>query len=573
VSWAEAVSAFTEGVADVQARHGREAAAFLSTGQILCEEMALLGSLAKFSMGMVHGDGNTRQCMATAVTAYKEAFGFDAPGYSYADFEESDVIVLVGSNLAIAHPIMWERVACNPHDPEIVVLDPRRTETAAAAIQHHPLAPKSDLALLYGVARLFLDWDPIPIAAASIGQVHRAVMPDGRLVAVKVQYPGIDRAITSDLDNAELLYGLFSSFALKSLDARALVDERGLPDGAMNVTADLEGDVVVVTAHQPDVASRHAGVLVVDLLHDRGGVPRYHVNADAFTIRGPPGTVVANEPEGATDEGRNATWQGTTSGARYAAGRPLDASPYVAFEREGALLSGVRTTAALTLATLPIVTAAFGRFLLLQTALFALAVLAVGRVVGRGARDETGPTGHERPAVVAIAIGVVLLVGSPGGPLGVAMGTLIGVVPAVVLVAAGGAALAGPELLGTPARQAALAVPVIGVLGLVSWSVAAGSPGGPAGLAVRTSAAALPLLAFLPLGGAVAVGRRQLAWSVAAVASFLVAAGLLVDLTDPPTGLGGGIVALALFVAAAVVPLLGATLAVLGARLARVRSA
>lgn len=75
------------------------------------------------------------------------------------------------------------------------------------------------------VPRLFLDWDPVPVAAASIGQVHRAVMPDGRLVAVKVQYPGIDRAITSDLDNAELLYGLFSSFALKALDARALVNE------------------------------------------------------------------------------------------------------------------------------------------------------------------------------------------------------------------------------------------------------------------------------------------------------------------------------------------------------------
>ncbi len=73
--------------------------------------------------------------------------------------------------------------------------------------------------------RLFLDWDPVPVAAASIGQVHRAVMPDGRLVAVKVQYPGIDRAITSDLDNAELLYGLFSSLALKGLDSRALVDE------------------------------------------------------------------------------------------------------------------------------------------------------------------------------------------------------------------------------------------------------------------------------------------------------------------------------------------------------------
>ncbi|MGH9188756.1 MAG: ABC1 kinase family protein [Acidimicrobiales bacterium] len=74
-------------------------------------------------------------------------------------------------------------------------------------------------------SRLFLDWDPVPVAAASIGQVHRAVMPDGRLVAVKVQYPGVDRAIRSDLDNAELLTGMFASFALKNMDVKPMVDE------------------------------------------------------------------------------------------------------------------------------------------------------------------------------------------------------------------------------------------------------------------------------------------------------------------------------------------------------------
>ncbi|MGH9225687.1 MAG: ABC1 kinase family protein [Acidimicrobiales bacterium] len=73
--------------------------------------------------------------------------------------------------------------------------------------------------------KLFLDWDPIPKAAASIGQVHKAVMPDGREVAVKVQYPGAAKAIKSDLDNAELLYGLFAAFALKNMDVKAMVDE------------------------------------------------------------------------------------------------------------------------------------------------------------------------------------------------------------------------------------------------------------------------------------------------------------------------------------------------------------
>ena len=150
--WDTAVGELVRRFRGVVDGHGSEALAFLSTGQIPTEEMVYLGALAKFGMGMVHGDGNTRQCMATAVVAYKQAFGFDAPPYTYADLEASDVIVLVGSNLCIAHPILWERIARNPHDPEIVVIDPRKTETAMAATQHVPIRPKSDLLLFYAVA-------------------------------------------------------------------------------------------------------------------------------------------------------------------------------------------------------------------------------------------------------------------------------------------------------------------------------------------------------------------------------------------------------------------------------------
>ncbi len=156
VKWDIAMRTFCDSFKHIQERHGKHSVAFLSTGQIPTEEMAYLGSLAKFGMGMLHGDGNTRQCMATSVVAYKQAFGFDAPPYTYQDFEESDVIVLVGSNLCIAHPIMWQRVCRNPHQPEIIVLDPRTTETAAAATQHLALKPKSDLPLLYGLAHILI---------------------------------------------------------------------------------------------------------------------------------------------------------------------------------------------------------------------------------------------------------------------------------------------------------------------------------------------------------------------------------------------------------------------------------
>lgn len=109
---------------------------------------------------------------------------------------------------------------------------PPEAQAALATLQADvpPMSPR----LAAGVVReelgadpeeVFLEWGDVPVAAASIGQVHRAVTRDGRVVAVKVQYPGIDRAIKGDLDNAELLYNLFSSFKLKNLDVRSLVDE------------------------------------------------------------------------------------------------------------------------------------------------------------------------------------------------------------------------------------------------------------------------------------------------------------------------------------------------------------
>ena len=154
--WDHAMQVFTLRFKAIMDQHGPESVAFLSTGQICTEEMAFLGALWKFGMGALHCDSNTRQCMATSAVAYKQSFGFDAPPFTYADFEESDVLVFVGANPCVAHPIMWQRVLRNRRSPEIIVLDPRKTETAMAATQHLPLAPKSDLALLYGVAHLLI---------------------------------------------------------------------------------------------------------------------------------------------------------------------------------------------------------------------------------------------------------------------------------------------------------------------------------------------------------------------------------------------------------------------------------
>jgi len=115
--------------------------------------------------------------------------------------------------------------------------------------------------------RLFLDWDPVPVAAASIGQVHRAVMPDGRLVAVKVQYPGVDRAIRSDLDNAEMLTGMFAAVALKNMDVKPMVDELRSRMGD-------ELDYRLEARCQSEFADRYRGhpfIHVPDVVPERSG--------------------------------------------------------------------------------------------------------------------------------------------------------------------------------------------------------------------------------------------------------------------------------------------------------------
>ncbi len=115
--------------------------------------------------------------------------------------------------------------------------------------------------------RVFLDWQPHPIAAASIGQVHRAVTRDGVDVAVKVQYPGVGQAIEADLANADVLYRLVSSFTLKGLDTRALVDE-------LRVRMRDELDYRIEAANVRELRSRfadHPFVSIPDVIDELSG--------------------------------------------------------------------------------------------------------------------------------------------------------------------------------------------------------------------------------------------------------------------------------------------------------------
>ncbi|EGT3617020.1 nitrate reductase [Clostridium perfringens] len=155
IEWNEAFHLFAEKMTAIQEKYGKESVAYISTGQLPTEEMALLGHVGRTYMG-INGDGNTRLCMATAVVAHKQSFGFDAPPYTLNDLELSDTIFFIGANPVIAHPIAWGRVRKNK-DAKIITIDPRKSETAMNSDMWIDIKTKGDLALFYTLANVLIE--------------------------------------------------------------------------------------------------------------------------------------------------------------------------------------------------------------------------------------------------------------------------------------------------------------------------------------------------------------------------------------------------------------------------------
>ncbi|HEE9844949.1 nitrate reductase [Clostridium perfringens] len=155
IEWKEAFEIFASKMTAIQEKYGKESLAYISTGQLPTEEMALLGHVGRSYMG-INGDGNTRLCMASAVVAYKQSFGFDAPPYTLKDLELSDTIFFIGANPVIAHPIAWGRVRKNK-DAKIITIDPRKSETAMNSDMWIDIKTKGDLALFYTLANVLIE--------------------------------------------------------------------------------------------------------------------------------------------------------------------------------------------------------------------------------------------------------------------------------------------------------------------------------------------------------------------------------------------------------------------------------
>ncbi|HEY4343322.1 MAG TPA: molybdopterin-dependent oxidoreductase [Parvibaculum sp.] len=152
-SWNEALDLVAARFADTIREHGPNSVAFYVSGQFLTEDYYVANKLMKGFIGSGNIDTNSRLCMASSVAGHIRAFGEDVVPGCYEDLEETDLVVLVGSNMAWCHPVLYQRLiaAREKRGTKIIVVDPRRTATCEAADLHLAIAAGSDVALFNGL--------------------------------------------------------------------------------------------------------------------------------------------------------------------------------------------------------------------------------------------------------------------------------------------------------------------------------------------------------------------------------------------------------------------------------------
>ncbi|MBV0902252.1 assimilatory nitrate reductase NasA [Haloarcula salina] len=231
-TWDVALARAVEGLQAVHARDP-DAVAILGSGQQTNEAAYALGKLARGGFGTRNYDANTTLCMASAVTAYYQAFGSDAPPCTYADIPKTETHVVWGANPAVAHPVMfrWIRQAADEDDVEIVVVDPVRSETAENSEHHVAPDPGTDLALARAVLARLVETGRIDrafVAEATEGfEDLLASLPDAEAAAADAGVDPADVDLLADaLDQRALVYwGMGVNQHVQGTEiARSLVD-------------------------------------------------------------------------------------------------------------------------------------------------------------------------------------------------------------------------------------------------------------------------------------------------------------------------------------------------------------
>ncbi|WP_296560171.1 nitrate reductase [Pigmentiphaga sp.] len=183
IDWDTALDHVAARLADVVRRHGPDAVAFYVSGQLLTEDYYVFNKLAKGLVGTNNIDTNSRLCMSSAVTGYKLSLGADGPPTCYEDLDHAHTVLIAGSNMAYAHPVLYRRLeAAREARPGTrwIVVDPRRTDTAAMADLHLPIQPGTDVALFNGMLHHliwegWLDADHIAGSTEGFDAVKRMV--------------------------------------------------------------------------------------------------------------------------------------------------------------------------------------------------------------------------------------------------------------------------------------------------------------------------------------------------------------------------------------------------------------
>jgi assimilatory nitrate reductase catalytic subunit len=159
--WDSALDHAATVFAETIREHGPDSVAFYISGQLLTEDYYAFNKLARALVGTHNIDSNSRLCMSSAVVGYKRSLGADAPPCSYSDIELSDCLLIAGSNMAYAHPVLFRRLEeAKARRPEmkVIVIDPRRTDTCELADLHLAILPGTDVALFHGILHILL-WE------------------------------------------------------------------------------------------------------------------------------------------------------------------------------------------------------------------------------------------------------------------------------------------------------------------------------------------------------------------------------------------------------------------------------
>ena len=151
--WSRAIRHVADGFRATIDQYGPDSVAFYLSGQLLTEDYYVANKLMKGFIGSANVDTNSRLCMASAVAAHKRAFGEDVVPCDYQDLNECELLVMVGSNAAWAHPVLFQSVLARQQagDLKVVVIDPRATTTAQEADLHLAVKHGADLALFNGL--------------------------------------------------------------------------------------------------------------------------------------------------------------------------------------------------------------------------------------------------------------------------------------------------------------------------------------------------------------------------------------------------------------------------------------